>query len=366
MSFEARYYKHRLDFTFDAGTSRGVLRHKDTYFITISNQRKPSVQGWGECAVLKGLSIDDIPEFESELQQICRTLPEWLEQTPEWHTGEGIRQIINRIGNSFPAIQFGVETALLDLHNGGKRIIFENNFSVGKNGILINGLIWMGKPEFMRRQIDEKLSQGYTCLKMKIGALDFEKECELLSYIRKQYPADQITLRVDANGAFAIEDAIGKLKTLSQYDLHSIEQPIRQGQPQILANLCKQTPLPIALDEELIGVMESDEKKELLQQIQPQFIILKPSLLGGFLHCREWIKLAEKVSIGWWITSALESNIGLNAIAQFTASLNNSLPQGLGTGQLYSNNIASPLEISNGYLHYNPEKIWREKGIIGN
>ncbi|WP_317170122.1 o-succinylbenzoate synthase [Rhodocytophaga rosea] len=292
------------------------------------------------------------------MQKICQQLPEWLTQTSEWYTDEGIEKMIGLIGNTLPAIQFGVETALLDLRNGGKRIIFKNDFSAGKTGIPINGLIWMGKPEFMRQQIDEKLMQGYTCLKLKIGALDFDKECELLGYIRKQYPAEQITLRVDANGAFSTGDALEKLKILAQYDLHSIEQPIRQGQWSEMASLCRHTPLLIALDEELIGVI--DKKQELLQTIHPQFIILKPSLLGGFHHSLEWIKLAEKMNIGWWITSALESNIGLNAISQFTASLNNPLPQGLGTGQLYSNNITSPLEISKGYLHYNLARSWSD------
>jgi o-succinylbenzoate synthase len=209
MFFEVKYIKHRLDFTFEAGTSRGVLTHKDTYFISIADQWKPGVEGWGECAVLKGLSIDDTPEFESYLQKICQQLPQWLTQTMEWYTDEGIEKIIGLIGNTLPAVQFGVETALLDLRNSCKRIIFNNDFSAGQQGIPINGLIWMGKPDFMRRQIDEKLAQGYTCLKMKIGALDFNKECELLGYIRKQYPADRITLRVDANGTFSTGDALG-------------------------------------------------------------------------------------------------------------------------------------------------------------
>lgn len=241
---------------------------------------------------------------------------------------------------------------MLDLFNGGKGIIFPHLFTQGKASIPVNGLIWMGEEEFMLRQIDEKLAQGFTCIKLKIGALDFDKECNILSYIRKQYSEQQITLRVDANGAFLANETLGKLKTLATFGIHSIEQPIKQGQRLAMAQLCKQTPIPVALDEELIGVHIYEEKEKLLKQIRPQFIILKPSLLGGFTHCREWINLADKLNIGWWITSALESNVGLIAISQFTATLNNSLPQGLGTGQLYSNNTDSPLFIKKGFMYY--------------
>jgi L-alanine-DL-glutamate epimerase-like enolase superfamily enzyme len=219
----------------------------------------------------------------------------------------------------------------------------------------------MGSEEAMRSQIDNKLQQGYTCLKMKIGAIDFNKECALLEYIRKHYSLEQITLRVDANGAFKPEEALEKLHILSQYDLHSIEQPIKQGQQLLLKELCSQTPLPIALDEELIGVMNYKDKLTLLAEIKPQYIILKPSLLGGFKHSQEWIDICQQMQIGWWITSALESNIGLNAISQFTATLDNPLPQGLGTGQLYSNNIDSPLEINRGNLYYDRLKSWNTR-----
>lgn len=358
MPYEASYRKQTLSFKFEAGTSRGVLTHKDTYYIVIADQRKPGIYGWGECSVLKGLSPDDIPTYEQHLQQVCKQIPEWLSQGLNGHTEESLKQLTELVGNEFPSIQFGVETAALDLLHGGKRIIFKNDFSSGKTGISINGLIWMGKPDFMRRQIDEKLAQGYTCLKMKIGAMDFDKECELLGYIRKKYPAEQITLRVDANGAFSAAEAQGKLKYLTQYELHSIEQPIRQGQWETMAALCRHTSVPVALDEELIGTMAYAEKNKLLYTIKPQYIILKPSLLGGFGHCREWIKIAENQGIGWWITSALESNVGLNAISQFTASFSSPLPQGLGTGQLYTNNITSPLEIKEGYLYYNPAEGW--------
>lgn len=357
MGLKATYQKHTLHFRFDAGTSRGVLKSKDTYYIKIYENSKPHIFGLGECSPLKGLSIDDIPDYESYLNEICEKIEEVNLHPYAWQTDEIVTELI---GDFFPSIQFGFETALLDLKNNGKRIIFPTGFSSGKNGIPINGLIWMGNEDFMRKQIDEKLLQGFSCIKMKIGAIDFSKELELLTYIRSLYSADQITLRVDANGAFSTDAALEKLTALSAFDIHSIEQPIKQGQLTKMALLCRQSPVPIALDEELIGITQRRVKENLLQQVSPQYIILKPSLLGGFKHCMEWIELAEAHHIGWWITSALESNIGLNAISQFTATFNNPLPQGLGTGLLYRNNISSPLEIENGKLFYT-NRNWEEE-----
>ena len=342
------YQPYTLHFTFEAGTSRGILTEKETYFIKIFDDKHPQTFGLGECSVLKKLSIDDVPAtiYEAQLQKTATRLA-------DIHTLSDVRKVVP---DDFPSIQFGVETAWLDFQNGGNRRIFDSDFRAGVSGIPINGLIWMGTPGFMEQQIAEKLSQGYTTLKLKIGAIDFVQEIKLLESIRKQFSPDQIALRVDANGAFSVADAMEKLSVLAQFQLHSIEQPIRQGQPEAMTTLCRHTTLPIALDEELIGIADFAEKKALLTFIQPQYIILKPSLLGGITHCKEWIQLAESQGIGWWITSALESNIGLNAIAQFTATLQNPLPQGLGTGQLYDNNIPSPLHISNGYLWHNPEK----------
>lgn len=361
MGFKATYRKHRLHFRFSAGTSRGVLTDKDTYYIKIFHSANPTVVGLGECSPLQGLSTDDLPDYEIHLNEIVEQLTEVNLHPYAWRMEDLVHELV---GNQFPSIQFGMETALLDWLGGGKRIVFPGMFSSGQQAIPVNGLIWMGDEAFMKKQIDEKIAQGFTCLKLKIGAIDFDRECALLHSIRQRFPAEQITLRVDANGAFAPYEALAKLRVLSTFALHSIEQPIQQGQTDAMAELCQETPVSIALDEELIGTVEIAQKRALLKHISPQFIILKPSLLGGFRHCTEWINLAEERQIGWWITSALESNIGLNAISQFAASLKNPLPQGLGTGQLYTNNIESPLEINHGFLRYNPEKTW-EVGKIG-
>ena len=242
--------------------------------------------------------------------------------------------------------------ALKDLEIEGENILFPSEFTQGNDSIEINGLVWMGKSDFMRKQIIEKIEAGFSCIKLKIGAIDFDKEIELIKSIRKEFSEKDIEIRVDANGAFAVDNALEKLKILSEYGLHSIEQPIKQGQLEEMTRLCKQTPLPIALDEELISVNKFDKKRTLLQTIKPQYIILKPSLTGGFKASEEWIKIAQQNDIGWWITSALESNIGLNAIAQWTYTLGNKMPQGLGTGQLYKNNFDSPLYIKNGQLNF--------------
>lgn len=354
MSLKAEFLKHTLQFTFEAGTSRGVLTQKDSYFVRICDDDDPTVVGWGECAPLRGLSIDDRPDFADQLHQTCELFNQLDLQLFHWN----VPIVLQLISDRLPSIQFGFETAMLDYINGGKRVVFENDFSAGNRAISINGLVWMGKPDFMRRQIEEKLEAGYTTIKLKIGAIDFQQECALLESIRNRFSADQITLRVDANGAFSPNDALDKLHQLARYDLHSIEQPIRPRQPELLAELCRQSPVPIALDEELIGCMEYVEKMRLLKKIQPKYIILKPTLLGGFIHCSQWIEIANVLGIGWWLTSALESNIGLNAIAQYTAQFKNTLPQGLGTGQLYHNNLESPLVIDKGFLKTDRSKNW--------
>lgn len=355
MSLKAVFAKYTLDFKFEAGTSRGVLTHKDSYFVKIFDSENPSVFGLGECAPLKGLSIDDRPDFELQLLGICENFNTLELEVYPWNLNIILEQVLDK---SFPSVVFGFETAMLDLMNGGKRKVFNNAFARAERQLDINGLVWMGNKDFMLKQIDQKLEAGYHTIKMKVGAIDFEKECDLLAYIRKRYSAEQITLRVDANGAFSQEEVVEKLKRLSEYQLHSIEQPIRQGNESFMAELCQTTPIPIALDEELIGVREYTDKYRLLKKIMPQYIILKPTLVGGFQQCREWIENANRLKIGWWMTSALESNVGLNAITQFTAEFNNPLPQGLGTGQLYHNNIASPLEIKEGKIRHNPQNAW--------
>jgi o-succinylbenzoate synthase len=347
------YLPHLLHFRFEAGTSRGVLTEKMIFLIKASPKDNPQTVGWGEAAPLVKLSIDDIPDFESQLANLCKNLsgssvPANEASVLEW--------VGNHIPASLPSIRFAFETALLDLLHHGVKMVFDTPFFNQHKSIPINGLIWMGAKDFMLEQIDKKLEEGYNCIKMKIGAIDFEQECELLGYIRQKFDASKVTLRVDANGAFTGQDALIKLKKLTEFDLHSIEQPVRQGQIELMSELCRQTTLPIALDEELIGVEGYLEKKELLEKIKPQYIIIKPTLLGGIAASREWIDLAEKKGIGWWVTSALESNIGLNAIAQFTSTYNIDMPQGLGTGQLYVNNFDSPLTITKGYLEYNVGK----------
>ncbi len=355
MSLKATFQRYQLHFRFEAGTSRGVLTEKTSWFIKVYNDENLSVFGLGECAPLKGLSLDDRPDFELKLHEFCQLFNSLDLEFFEWNLSLILEQLIDK---QWPSIRFGFETAILDYINGGRRIVFENDFSLNQKSIEINGLIWMGSHDFMLKQIDEKLNNGFKTLKLKIGAIDFEEECRLLGHIRKHFSANDITIRVDANGAFLPTNAPEKLKQLSDFEIHSIEQPIKQGQIELMAALCQNSPIPIALDEELIGCFDYAQKQKLLKGIQPQYIILKPTLVGGFEHTKEWIEWANKFNIGWWITSALESDIGLNAIAQFTAEFNNPLPQGLGTGQLYHNNIESPLQIKNGQLSYNQIIEW--------
>ena len=339
---KSKFQKHSLNFKLPSGTSRGVLKTKDTYFLILSENGK---QGIGECGVFKGLSVDDRPDYEEKLQWVCNNIHLGIDKL--------YKELIE-----FPSIQIGLETAFKSLNAKNKFEIFPSEFSRGEKSISINGLVWMGNKNFMKQQISDKLKQGFSCIKMKIGAIDFKTELDLLKSIRKEYAPSDIELRVDANGAFSSSEALEKLKWLSDLQLHSIEQPIKQGQWQEMARLCEETPLPIALDEELIGIFSEEEKKKMIDTINPQYIILKPSLVGGFKGSDSWIEIAEKKNIDWWITSALESNVGLNAIAQYTFSKNSKLPQGLGTGSLFTNNIPSPLEVCNGSLNYDTNKKW--------
>ena len=338
----ARYQKHILEFKRPSGTSRGVLKTKETWFIIIENQGN---YGVGECGILRTLSVDDVPEYEKTLKWTCDNI----------HLG--LSELLNKL-LAFPSIQFGLEQAFLSLQQSNPFELFPSKFTQGTDEIPINGLVWMGDEQFMKTQIKEKIEQGFSCIKMKIGAIDFETELRLLKSIRKEYSKNDIELRVDANGAFSIDDALEKLNILSELNLHSIEQPIKPRQPHEMAELCAKTPLAIALDEELIGVFSVTNKEKIIQIIQPQYIILKPSLVGGFKGSEEWMSIAEKNNVKYWITSALESNVGLNAISQWTYTLNSKLPQGLGTGSLYTNNIDSPLEVKNGALLYNENLNW--------
>lgn len=339
---KAFYKKHILNFKAPSGTSRGVLGQKETWFLIIEENGK---YGIGECGLFKGLSFDDVPEYEEKLKWGCTNI----------HLGKN--ELWSQL-MAFPSIQFGLEQAFISLQSKNPFILFPSDFTEKEDSIPINGLVWMGDEAFMLNQIQQKLEEGYKCIKMKIGAIDFKTEISLLSSIRKEYSKEEIELRVDANGAFKPDEALEKLNILSNYDIHSIEQPIKQGNVMEMKKLCTKTPLPIALDEELIGVFDVTEKEKLLQTIQPQYIILKPSLIGGYKGSEEWITLAKKYNIGWWITSALESNIGLNAIAQWAFTLKNNLPQGLGTGGLYINNFDSPLSVEKGRIYYKNNKNW--------
>ena len=337
---QASYKKHTLHFKRPGGTSRGILHIKETYFIFLKQNNK---KGIGECGLFKGLSSDDVPNYEEKLAWACNNIHLGLNQLTD-------------VLQEFPSIIFGLEQAFLSLNNENPFELFPSKFTKGEDKIPINGLIWMGDKDFMKEQIKEKLQSGFTTIKLKIGAIDFDTELALLKSIRKEFNADEVELRVDANGAFTPDNALEKLKRLSELELHSIEQPIKTGQWKVMQKLCEITPLPIALDEELIGVI--DKKQKLIDYIKPQFIILKPSLIGGINGSNQWINIAKNANIGWWITSALESNIGLNAIAQYTYQLDVKIPQGLGTGSLFTNNINSPLVVKKGFLQYNNSLNW--------
>ncbi|MDO9152172.1 MAG: o-succinylbenzoate synthase [Paludibacter sp.] len=337
----AKYSTINLHFKFPAGTSRGVLLYKPSTFLILV---KDGITGIGECSTIPGLSVDPMHTYQQKLDELCRAI------------NEG-KQSDTVDLSDYPSIAFGLETALLDVAANGTKCLYSSAFTQGKRGISINGLVWMGDKDFMQTQIREKIAAGFRCIKLKVGALDFKTELEIITGIRNQFSPNDIEIRLDANGGFSSKDALEKLHKLSTFSIHSIEQPIKARQFEAMADLCQKSPIPIVLDEELIGV-EPEEKELIVEKIKPAYIILKPSMIGGFRESEKWIFLAKKHNVGWWITSALESNIGLNAIAQWTFTLNSKLPQGLGTGQLYHNNTPSPLTIQQAELFYMPEKEW--------
>lgn len=344
MKYKFSIIPRTLHFKQPAGTSRGVYTTRQSWFVEATSDDKPGVKGVGECAPLPDLSCDARPEYATTLAQLCRMIE---------LTGNVNYDMLR----PYPSILFGIETALFDLEHGGKGCLFDTPFTRGEEGICINGLVWMGNFDEMLARLEEKMKAGFHCVKLKIGAIDFSRELELVRHIRCAFSKEQIELRVDANGGFTFEDAPKRLEQLAKYDIHSIEQPIRQHQWARMAELCASTPIPIALDEELIGVNMTPMKQDLLDRIRPQYIILKPSLHGGMRGTREWIELANARGIGSWITSALESNVGLNAVAQLAADIYGpdiKMPQGLGTGQLFTDNIPMNLEIKG-------DKIWKTK-----
>lgn len=356
----ASVHKQVFQFAFAARTSRGPMRDKTSWFIRLWDDTNPQVYGLGECGPLPYLSQELTPEFENTLTEFVNSVQAKKLSLPAqgWTDMNALRDFFdsNALSRELSSITFALETALLDLANGGSRLIFQNRFTEEKP-IPINGLVWMGGLDFMLQQVEIKIREGYKCVKLKVGGLDFEKECDVLQYIRRKYFRDNIEIRLDANGAFKKEEAFQKIQNLKRFQVHSIEQPIKPGLPE-MEELCRESPIPIAFDEELIGITQREQKEALLKKLKPHFIILKPTLHGGLSGCDEWIRLAEKNDVGWWMTSALESNIGLNAIAQFTGQYPIELPQGLGTGQIYTNNFPSPLEPLKGFLHYQKRVAW--------
>ena len=340
----ARFKKHRLRFKTPSGTSRGILKSKDSWYIALVDDATGR-SGIGECSIIEGLSLDNPLMIDAELSAFCKAPDRFIRN-------------LDQIFHSFPAIRTAIEMANLDMQVDDPHVLLPSAFTQGKAGILINGLIWMGEKNYMYDQIKTKITQGFQCIKLKIGAIDFQHELSLLAYIRKHFSPSDVELRVDANGAFAPAEALERLKDLSEYHLHSIEQPIKQGQSEEMARLCQLSPIDIALDEELIGVSNRDDRMKLLEVIMPQYIILKPSLLGGLGQADQWIDIAEALHIKWWATSALESNVGLSAISQWAYHHQPNMPQGLGTGQLFENNIQSPLYLAGQYIQYNPASKW--------
>lgn len=338
----AEYRKYLLKFSFPARTSRMVMHDKPTYFLKVWDDADPSVYGVGECPLFPGLSPEDNPYYEKILDKACAT----------------INAVDVKLLMGWSSIRFGIETAIRDLQAGGRRVVFDTPWAAGDSTITINGLIWMGSHDEMLERIRQKLDSGFRCLKLKIGGIEFESELSLLESIRREFSPDELELRLDANGAFTPENAQERLERLARYHIHSIEQPIAPRQWLEMARLCNESPIPIALDEELIGVHLPGAKRTLLETIRPRYIILKPALCGGITGALEWVSLAQELEIGWWLTSALESNVGLNAIAQLASSLEVAIPQGLGTGGLYLNNIPSPIRQRHDYLCYDPQLSW--------
>lgn len=340
---KATWEKRRLHFRFTAITSRESMREKDTYYIKVWHETDPEIFGVGEAALFRGLSCDDCSGYESKLDEVCRAV-------------ETFSVDLHESLNDWPSIRFGLETALRDLSQGGRRQLFDSSWSAGETGLLINGLVWMGDRDTMSRRLEAKLAEGFSCIKLKIGGIDFSEELKLLESVRSVAPG--VELRLDANGAFSPAEALDRLESLSRYDIHSIEQPIRQGQWSEMAAICRHSPVPVALDEELIGINSDGKRRQMLDTVAPAYIILKPTLVGGWRAADEWIAAARDRGIGWWATSALESDIGLNAIAQWVATYEPSIPQGLGTGRLFTDNIPSPLALRGDRLWTDPQRRW--------
>lgn len=341
----ARWIEHTLQPRFELGTSKGAINARTVWYLLAWDTERPEVVGIGEAALFPGHSKEFPADVKTKLIELCADTHDWQ------------RRLTTDLVD-VPSVRFAVEQCLRDLEVSGTKQLFPSPFLLGHQHIPINGLVWMGDKATMKQRIREQIEKGFTTVKMKIGAIGIDDELDLLRSVRKEFGPDDITLRVDANGAFGPRDAMNVLNRLADMQVHSIEQPVHAGLYELMAELCEHSPVPIALDEDLIGLNTRDAKVDLLDNVKPQYIVIKPSLVGGWAATQEWIDLAKARGIGWWITSALESSIGLNAIAQFTATLGVDMPQGLGTGSVYANNIASPLIAEHGMLRYRPEVAW--------
>jgi O-succinylbenzoate synthase len=357
MALRVSFVRKTFHFNFDARTSRGIMKDRTSWFLRFTDDARPGIEGIGECAPLPGLSAEWSDSYDEKISRVTEGFNN-LDIVAIPKTLEGVDELLGsqmRIDLNDASILTGFEMGLLDLANGGERNIFESSFIAGKP-IPINGLIWMGGMDLMLQQIEIKIRDGFRCIKLKVGGIDFEKECDILQYVRRKYFRDNIVIRLDANGAFKPDDALYKLKELSRFGVHSIEQPLKRGH-ELLPELCAKSPIPVALDEELIGC-PAEARQDLLDRVKPAFIVLKPTLHGGFGGVASWINIASSLGIGWWLTSSLESSLGLNALAQFVARYSPDLPQGLGTGTIYDDNFPSPLGISGQNLVFNPRETW--------
>lgn len=344
---QLRFHRHDMVFKIPATTSRGTLNQKPCWILELNDSNIEGRLFHGECSIIPDLSFDNLFNIEKILNQLC----------DEIHNHQNLSANIDL--SEYPALNFALETLRFDHVSACEKILFQSDFTASKRSIPINGLIWMAERSTMLNSVKRKLDEGWNCLKLKIGGIDFEDELRILGYIRREFSGKELEIRLDANGAFSVQDAYDRLERLSKFKIHSIEQPIRQNQWEEMAKLCNSSPIDIALDEELIGISDIENKEKMLTIINPKYIILKPSLIGGFKSSSEWIDIAKRQNIGFWVTSALESNIGLNAIAQWTATLNTNNAQGLGTGSLFVNNFDSPLILKNNELYYDNTKQWK-------
>ncbi len=335
------YSKHLLSFQKPAKTSRGEYVEKPSWLVHLGDK---VIKGSGEASPLWDLSIDGKVDIDKKLQELPEQISEsdLLDLLESWVPGKP---------GALPSLRFAFHCAFLDYKTGGTGIWVDSAFTQKQSGIPINGLVWMNSIETMEEEAYSKISQGFRCIKFKVGALDFDEECKLLERIRAKHSAFQLEIRLDANGAFAEDTAVEQLKELYRFGIHSIEQPIKAGL-ESMEKVCRESAIDVALDEELIGI-DPKNGTSLLTRLKPRYIILKPTLLGGLDLCDQWINSAKRADCGWWSTSALEGNVGLFAIAQWVSQKPNIPYQGLGTGSLFVENFPAKTEVRG-------EQLWRK------